>query len=165
MEGAMLAAAALEFHGHQPLVLDLRATDEDFDHVIAPFRQFGHWGSISKTNHAVLRFREPVYKTIRELVLSFFHEYFDDTGRKTLREYSEPFDLRYFDKLPLALSLLKRERVQNWRTSAENLFAIPDYLDEIKHFKILNPRQVRNLRKADLIEIKAGKLIGHKPSF
>lgn len=149
MEGAMLAAAVLEFHGHRPLVLDLRAVARDFDHVVAPFRQYGCWGAISKTNHAVLRYREPVYRTVRELALSYFHEYFTDNGKKTLRDYSRPLDLSRFNSL-------------NWRTSEENLFDIPEYLDSIKHFKILSKKQIQNLRKADSIEIEAGKLLEWK---
>lgn len=150
MEGAILAAAILEFHGrNSPLVLDLRATPGDFDHVVAPFKQFGRWGAISKTNHAVLRYREPVYKTIRELALSYFHEYFTDDGKKTLRDYSRLLDLTIFDDL-------------QWRTSAENLFEVPKRLDEIRHYKILNRQQIENLRKADAIEIKAGQLVERK---
>ena len=176
MEGAMLAAAALEFHGARPQVLDLRSAAHDFDHVVAVFKRYGHFGAISKTNHAVLRYREPVYKTIRELALSYFHEYFDDKGGKTLRDYSEAFDLRYFDVHPPLTPPIKggefksslplvgsppaggREGV-NWRTSAENLFEIPEKLDNSKHYKILSRKQLANLRKADKIEIKAGKLV------
>jgi hypothetical protein len=178
MEGALLAAAVLEFHGQEPLVLDLRSEDRDFDHVVAVFKQFGHFGAISKTNHAVLRFREPIYKTIRELVMSYFHEYFDDSGRKTLREYSKPFDLGYFDHNPSLdpsghpknrKAILgetptspQKERDINWRTSEKNLFAIPDHLDKVKHYKIMNSAQVKNLRKADKLEIQAGKLVAYK---
>lgn len=149
MEGAMLAAAVLEFHGHRPWVLDLRSAEHDFDHVVAVFKQFGRLGAISKTNHAVLRYREPIYKTLRELALSYFHEYFDDQGRKTLREYSKLLDLRFFNYL-------------DWRTSGKDLFFIPDYLDKIKHFRILTKRQTKNLRRADKIEIEAGKLVDWK---
>ena len=150
MEGAMLAAAILEFHGHKPLVMDLRSVKpHDDDHVVALFRKFGCWGAISKTNHAVLRYREPVYKTIRELALSYFHEYFDNKGRKTLREYSEPFDLSSFNKI-------------SWRTSSANLFVIPDHLDKIKHYQILSAAQIKNLRLADKIEIQAGKIVEYK---
>ncbi len=147
MEGAMLAAAILEFHGHKPLVLDLRSIKKpyDDDHVVAVFKQFGCWGAISKSNHAVLRYREPVYKTIRELVLSYFHEYFTHDGKKTLREYSRPLNLNRFNKL-------------NWRTTEKTLFQIPRYLDRIKHHPILSPVQIKNLRKADKLEIAAGKL-------
>jgi hypothetical protein len=147
MEGAMLAAAILEFHNYEPLVLDLRSTKpQDDDHVVAVFKQFGCYGAISKTNHGVLRYREPIYKSIRELAISYFHEYFLNSGQKTLREYSELFDLRFFDSL-------------NWRTSDKPLFKIPQHLDKIKHYKILSSAQVKNLRKADKIEIKMGKLI------
>src|SRR5690606_22648808 len=86
VEGAVLAAAILRFHGQKPLILDLETSNDDFDHVIALFNKNGYWGAISKTNHAVLRYREPVYKTIRELVMSYFHEYFlNKNGKKTLR--------------------------------------------------------------------------------
>ena len=121
----------------------------DYDHVVAVFKQDGFFGAISKTNHAVLRYREPVYKTIRELVMSYFHEYFLNTGKKTLREYSELLDLNKFNKL-------------NWRTSDKNLFEIPEYLDTIKHHKILSPKQIKNLRKADKIEIEMGKMVEYK---
>ena len=93
IEGALLAVAALWVNGARPLLLDVRATPDDLDHVVALFRSHGYWGAISKTNHAVLRFREPVYRTVRELAMSYFHEYFLDDGRKTMRDYSDPFDV------------------------------------------------------------------------
>ncbi len=168
MEGAMLASAVLEFHGAKPLVMDLRSTLKDFDHVVAVFKQFGCFGAISKTNHAVLRYREPIYGTLRELALSYFHEYFLDTGEKTLREYSELLDLRGFDNnlsappvaghLPKLGENYKGEAI-NWRTTERDLFFIPEHLDKIKHYKILSSAQIKNLRKADKIEIKAGQLI------
>ncbi len=151
MEGAMLAAAILEFHGQPPLVLDLRSVKpKDDDHVVAVFRKFGRWGAISKTNHAVLRYREPVYKSVRELALSYFHEYFLDDGKKTLREYSLPLNLKQFNYLI-------------WRTAKGSLFEIPERLDDIRHYKILSAAQARNLRQADAIEIQAGKLVEHQP--
>lgn len=149
MEGAMFASAVLEFHGHKPMVLDLRSIKRpyDYDHVLSVFKQFGSFGAISKTNHAVLRYREPIYKTVRELALSFFHEYFlNSNGKKTLREYSIPFDLSYFNKL-------------NWRTTDENLFEISFYLDVVKHHRILSKEQEKNLRKADKIEVDAGSIV------
>lgn len=151
MEGAMLAAAAFEYHGAEPLVLDLRSTiwPHDDDHVVAVFKRFGCFGAVSKTNHAVLRYREPVYKTLRELVLSYFHEYFLESGKKTLREFSPPVNLSRFDKL-------------NWQVSEKNLFEIPKYLNDVRHFSILSEKQIKELRKADAIEIKAGKLVEWK---
>jgi hypothetical protein len=152
MEGAIFAVAVLEFYGNKPLILDLRSTEKpyDFDHVVTVFKKFGCFGAISKTNHAVLRYREPVYKTIRELVLSYFHEYFlNSNGKKTLREYSKLLDLNYFNKI-------------NWRTSEKDLFEIPEHLDKIKHFSILSNDQIKNLRRADSIEIEAGKIVEYK---
>ena len=145
----MLAAAALRINGKKPLVLDLTSTPKDFDHVVCVFNQDGGWGAISKTNHAVLRYREPVYKTIRELVMSFFHEYFDDDGKKTLRSYSFPVDLSKFDYL-------------NWMASEEDVWQIPDYLAKVKHFPIMNRSQIAKLRKADSSEIEAGKITDWK---
>jgi hypothetical protein len=84
IEGAIFAAAVLEFHGQKPLVVDLRSIKKpyDYDHVVAVFQKGGFWGAISKTNHSVLRYREPIYRDIRELVMSYFHEYFLDSGVK-----------------------------------------------------------------------------------
>ena len=93
MEGALVAALALWMHGEPPLIMDLKTTDDDVDHLVALVRVDGFWGGITKTNHAVLRYREPVYQSVRELAMSYFHEYFLDDGRKTLRQYSTPFDL------------------------------------------------------------------------
>lgn len=154
IEGAIFAAAVLEFHGGKPIVMDLRSAKKpyDDDHVVTIFKQFRCFGAISKTNHAVLRYREPVYKTLRELALSYFHEYFlSKNGQKTLREYSEPFDLNYFNKL-------------NWRTTEKSLLEISFHLDKVKHNKILSPKQIKNLRKADKIEIEAGKIVEFKKS-
>lgn len=149
MEGALLAAVALWFHGQKPLLLDLKTTPNDDEHVVALFKQHGHWGALSKTNHAVLRYREPVYKTVRELVMSYFHEYFKDSGQKTLRSFSRPFDLsRYKDK--------------TWLTSTENCWDLVDALDTSPHYKILTRAQIKTLRKADPIEIKAGKIVGQR---
>ncbi len=145
VEGAVFAAVALRLQGAKPLVLDLESTKKDYDHVVAVFKTNGCWGAISKTNHAVLRYREPVYKTIRELVMSYFHEYFTDDGKKTLRKYALA-DLSRFDRM-------------NWMNSDEEVWFIPEYLANVKHKEILNLKQIRGLRKADEIEIGAGKLV------
>ena len=153
MEGAMFAAAVLRFHGHKPLVMDLKTacSADDTDHVVAVFQKNGFWGALSKTNHAVLRYREPIYRGVRELALSYFHEYFLDTGQKTLRSYSRPLDLSRFDH-------------KNWMTTEEELFYIPDYLDDTPHTPILTNAMARSLRPADPIEIEAGKLVEWKRS-
>ncbi len=150
MEGAMFAAVALRFHEHKPLVVDLTSVKDDDDHVITVFKHKGYWGAISKTNHAVLRYREPVYKTIRELVMSYFHEYFTNhNGKKTLRSYSMPVDLSRFDQ-------------KGWMTAEKDVEYIPDYLVEVSHKQILSRSQIAFLREADHIEIKAGKIVEWK---
>jgi len=149
MEGAILAALALRVHGYPPLIVDLMSNQRDFDHAVAVFKKNGKWGAISKTNHAVLRYREPLYNSIRELVMSYFHEYFDDNGRKNLRSFSMPVNLSRFDKL-------------GWMTTEEEVWYIPDYLTKVKHFSILTKKQIHGLRKADDLEIKAGKLVEWK---
>ena len=150
IEGALFAAMALRINGHRPLVVDMTAARFDSDHVITVFREEGFWGSISKTNHGVLRYREPVYKSIRELVMSYFHEYFDnDTGRKSLRSYSLPVDLSLFDD-------------RGWMTSTENVWYIPRYLDKVPHFPIVNRKQIDNFRKPDPIEVKIGRMVQWK---
>ena len=150
MEGAMFAAVALRFQGHKPLVVDLTSVKDDDDHVITVFKHKGHWGAISKTNHAVLRYREPIYRSIRELVMSFFHEYFTNgDGKKTLRSYSMPVDLSRFDKI-------------GWMTAEEDVWYVPEYLFEVQHKPILSRSQIAFLRKADAIEIKAGSLVEWK---
>ena len=149
MEGAVFAAACLRVNGGKPLIVDLLATKKDDDHVICVFKKNGLWGAIGKTNHAVLRYREPIYRNIRELVMSFFHEYFDNKGRKNLRSFSAPFDLSRLDHL-------------NWMASEEGIWFVHDYLDKAKHFPILNRRQIAGLRRADDVEIIAGKIIEWK---
>lgn len=150
LEGALLAAAVLWWHGQKPLLMDLKTVESDYDHVVALFQRQGRWGAISKTNHAVLRYREPVYANPRELAMSYFHEYFLDSGFKTLRSYSVPFDL----------SKLSTRKVKpcGWITAEEDLWEISDWLDESPHKQILDRKMVAALRRADPIETKAGKL-------
>lgn len=148
MEGAVLAAACLWYDGQRPLLLDLK-TSKDDDHVVALFKKNGHWGAISKTNHGVLRYRDPIFKTVRELALSYFNEYFLDSGAKTMRSYSAPFSLLQYD--------------DDWLVSEQDVWRIPEELDEARHFKVLPAGfPASKLRKADKVEIEAGKIIQWK---
>lgn len=152
IEGALLAAAALWVNGARPLLLDLRSTPDDLDHVVTLFRMHGYWGAISKTNHAVLRFREPVYRTVRELAMSYFHEYFLDDGRKTMRDYSDPFDVgRRFGRA--------------WLTDEGDLWHIAETLDDSRHRQILSVPQIHTLRRADPVEVAAGKLVTRRKTL
>ncbi len=144
-EGALLAAAALWLRGEPPLLFDLRVQGDD-DHVVALYKRHGYWGAISKTNHASLRFRDPIYKTMRELALSYFHEYFSDlTGKKVLREYSaKPLNLTKFGT--------------GWLTAETDLVDIVDAIDAAPHTQIVPQRNLRLLRQADTMERRAGRL-------
>lgn len=146
MEGAMLAAACLRLAGHPPLVMDLKSRKGDDDHIVALFKRDGCFGAISKTNHAALRYRDAVYKTPRELALSFFHEYFLKDGTKTLRSYTLPFSLAVFDPL-------------QWETTEKDLWVIPRTIDRARHIDLLSVTQVSHLRKADAMERKAGTFV------
>ncbi len=139
-EGALLAAAILAYHGQKPFILDLKTAPVDQDHVVALFKQNGYWGAISKTNHAVLRYRDPVYASVRELTLSYFHEYFMEDGRKTLRTYSAPFDM---SSRPLT----------SWLTREEELFDLVQELDVSPHFPLVPKKNIKLLRKATKFEI------------
>jgi len=149
IEGAMLAACALWVHGEPPLLLDLRA-ERDYDHVVALFRRGRCWGAISKTNPSVLRWRDPVYRSLRELAMSYLHEYANKRNQKTLRSYAGPFDLRRFDP-------------KVWVTSDRNCWDIGATLDDMRHRPLLNRRQARGLRLRDAVERKAGALVEHRP--
>lgn len=144
MEGALLAATALAYHGQGPLLMDLESAADDYDHVVALFIENGRWGAISKTNYPVLRWRDPVYESVRELAMSYFHEYFLDSGRKTLRRYSAPFDLSAYDP--------------QWVVAKDNVDWLADVLTDSPHFPIAPAKNMRALRKASKLEIEATKL-------
>jgi hypothetical protein len=151
IEAALLAAAALWLKGEKPLVLDLRASREDFDHVIAVYQHNGYYGAISKTNHLGLRFRDPVYKNIRELAMSYFHEYLhDDNSHKTLRCYSSPINLQRFGS--------------GWITAEEDLFDLALAIDSVRHFPVAPPNNLRRLRPADKMTCRANRLVEWKKS-
>jgi len=144
IEGAMLAAAALWVHGEPPLLLDMRA-ERDYDHVVALFRRNGRWGAISKTNGIFLRWRDPVYRTLRELALSYFHEYCNRRDHKTLREYSVPYDLRRADPAV-------------WSSGEKHAWEVAETLDELRHFRLVSRRQLKEVTRRDPFERKAGAL-------
>jgi hypothetical protein len=146
MEGALFGAAALRVHGFPPLLLDLEAVRDD-DHVLAIFRQRGHWGAIAKSNYSGLRFREPVYRTLRELAMSYFEHYFNLGGEKTLRTYSRPVNLRRFDRL-------------GWMTAERDVWEIPQYLTTIPHTALLKADLTRRLSRVDARLQAAGRLGG-----
>ena len=147
-EGALFAAAALQFNGFKPLIVDLKAFNDD-DHVITVFKEDGHWGAVAKSNFTSLRYREPVYLTLRELVMSYFDFYFNTDGDKSLRSYSLPLDLSTYNK-------------RMWTTTDEDLEYIGDKLEKMRHFPVVNDKMIKNLKKASGIMLQAG-MLGSKP--
>jgi hypothetical protein len=135
MEGALFGAAALRMMGKPPLLLDFEAVRDD-DHVLAIFQMRGHWGAVAKSNYSGLRYREPVYRTLRELAMSYFEHYYNLRREKTLRNYSRPVNLKRFDSM-------------HWMTAEEDVWAIPEYLLEISHTPLLTPQVVSRLGRVD----------------
>src|SRR3989344_5535592 len=133
-EGALVAACALWMQGQRPLLLDFK-THQDEDHLVAPFKQGGLWGAVSKTNHMVLRYRDPVYRTLRELALSYFHEYFNKRGKKSLRSFASFSLLRY--------------QPEKWISGEKELFDIVEDIENTRHHPLLPKSALKHLRNAD----------------
>ena len=148
LEGAIFAAACLEVQGRSPLVLDLQAINDD-DHVIAVFKQDGCWGGIAKSNFTTLRYREPVYRTLRELAMSYFDLYFNTQGDKSLRAYSLPHNLNRFNPV-------------KWRTTMNDLEDIGYYLDKVKHFPLISKTQAERLERASPLLLESS-MMGSDP--
>jgi len=149
LEAAIFAAASLRVLGYPPLLLDLEA-ERDTDHVLAIFKVKvgngrGCWGALAKSNYSGCRYREPIYRTLRELALSYFEDYFNLRGERTLRRYSHPVNLARFDKL-------------DWMTSPKNLWFIPECLLGIPHTPLLTRAQARRLKRLDELSFRAGRL-------
>jgi hypothetical protein len=149
LEGAIFAAAALRVLGFAPLLLDLEAV-QDTDHVIAVYKVGGHWGAIAKSNFSGLRYREPVHRTLRELVMSYFEGYINLRGDRTLRAYSGPVSLARFDRLK-----------PGWMTAEDDLWMIPQHLVQIPHRPLLTPAMIRSLSRVDRRSLQAG-LVGYR---
>jgi len=132
LEGALLAAACLKLAGKRPLIMDLRAYRDD-DHVIAVFREDGLWGAVSKSSFITLEYREPAYRSIRELAMSYFDFYIDERARISLREYSRPMDLRRFG--------------DGWISSDKDLEYIGARLDDTAHYRLV--KRGARLKKKD----------------
>jgi hypothetical protein len=147
-EGALFAAAVLDYLGYKPLIVDMKAFNDD-DHVIAVFREDGYWGAVAKSNFTSLRFREPVYRSLRELIMSYFDFFFNINGEKSLRSYSLPFDLTSYNK-------------RNWATTDEDLEYIGDKVESLYHFPVVSENMIKKLSIASDSMLRAG-LLGSKP--
>lgn len=151
-EGALFAYLCLKYHGLEAYILDLKVKDRfrksgvESDHAICIFKQGGRWGAISKTNHSVLRWRDPIYISVREVAVTYFHEYFLDSGEKTLRSYSKPFDV--FKKFGY-----------RWIIDEDDLDHIAEALDRSPHFLFVPKSSEKFLRKAGKTEIKGASIV------
>jgi hypothetical protein len=148
-DGAMFAAAALRRIGYPPLVLDMLSNGRDDEHLLALFKDDGCWGAVAKSNFVGLRFREPVYRTIRELVMSYFEQYYNLEREKTLRGYTGPLNLKSFDRL-------------YWMTADETMELISKRTEEIRRIIMINAKMEKRLSPVDDRSFQAG-LIGSDP--
>jgi len=148
-DGAVFAAAMLRRLGHKPLIVDLLPNARDDDHMLALFRVEGRLGAVAKSNFSGLRYREPIFRTLRELVLSYFEDYFNSAGEKTLRAYTVPLNLARFD-------------AQDWLVRDETMDAIAESLDHIRKVTLINQRMEKRLLPVDPLALKAG-LLGINP--
>jgi len=147
LEGGIFAAAALRVLGFPPLIFDLEA-QQDTDHVVAIFKVRGRWGAVAKSNFTGCRYREPVYRSLRELAMSYFNVYFNLRFERTLRRYSRPVNLARFDHL-------------NWMTTEQPIWFIAEYLCEIPHRALLTPAMEKSLTRVDRRTIE-GEMVGHR---
>jgi hypothetical protein len=145
-DGALFGAAALRRLGNPPLILNMISNDEDDDHLLALYKRDGYWGAIAKSNFAGLRFREPVYRTLRELVMSYFEQFYNVERKKTLRSYSVPLNLKAFDKF-------------SWMTSDPPIEKIGKRLDKIRKVRLLSRGMIASLSLVDGRSYRAG-LVG-----
>ncbi len=141
-EGAIFAAAALRFHGRPPLVVDLESVRDD-DHVLAVYRDGGLWGAVAISKFAGLRFRTPVYRTIRELALSYFEDYYNWDGERSLRRYSRPISLARFDRI-------------DWMTTEVDLWPILEHLTTVAHSPLIPAAAARRLPRLDKRSYESG---------
>jgi len=144
-DGALFAAAALRRLGYPPLVLNMLPNDRDDDHMLTLYRRDRYWGAVAKSNFVGLRFREPIYRTLRELVMSYFEQFYNVDREKTLRSYTVPLNLKAFDRF-------------NWMMSDEPLERIGQRLDEIRKIRVLTPRMIAGLSPIDERSYRAGLL-------
>jgi hypothetical protein len=147
LEGGIFGAAALRILGFPPLIFDLEA-EQDTDHVVAIFKERGHWGAVAKSNFTGCRYREPVYRSLRELAMSYFNIYFNLRGERTLRRYSRPVNLARFDHL-------------SWMTTEKPIWFIAEYLCEIPHISLLTPGMEKKLTRVDRRTMR-GEMVGHR---
>ena len=142
-DGAVFAAAALAWNDHPPLIVNLFPNSRDDEHLVAIFRRHGCWGAVGQSNFVGLRYREPIHRTVRELMISYFEQYYNVAGEKTLRSYTKQLDLQRFDR-------------SRWMTDAKAMDIIADHLESMPKVRLLTPAMARTLAKVDPLSYAAG---------
>jgi hypothetical protein len=143
-DGALFAAFALARLGHPPRIVDMFA-DNDDDHLLALFKVRGAWGAVAKSNYVGLRFRDPVYRSLRELVMSYFEPFYNTLGEKSLRSYTRPISLRQFDRL-------------GWVTEQAALGVVAEHTEKVTRIPVLTNAMARDLSPVDRRSYQAGRL-------
>ena len=149
-DGALFAAMAIRRSGRPALILELIPNGRDDDHILALFKQYGHWGSVAQSNFSGLRYREPIYRNLRELVMSYFEDFFNAVGEKTLVGYRGPINLKVFDQL-------------DWMGSDAGMEQLSNDMNRYKVHAIINPEMTANLSAVDERSLRAG-MIGTNPA-
>ena len=140
MEAAFIAAAILEHKGYEPLVMSLESVD-NLDHVIFVYKKNNKWGSVARSRDDGLHGRKPVFRTLRELALSYYEPYIDKTG--CITGYR-------------AVNL--DESKSDWRFSAKNVWKAEQFLIDIQHTSIrYNKKRHKKIQKAYLQGARAKK--------
>jgi hypothetical protein len=142
-DGAVFAAAALSRIGHPPLILELLPNARDDDHMLAVYRQDGCWGALAQSNFTGLRSREPVYRSLRELVMSYFEQFYNTDREKTLRGYTLPINLKMLD-------------TRQWMTRDAAMREIAGCLDRAVHKRVLTRKMVLRLSPVDERSFRSG---------
>jgi hypothetical protein len=148
-DGALFAAMAIRRAGRPPLILELIPNTRDDDHILALFKQYGHWGAVAQSNFTGLRYREPVYRSLRELVMSYFEDFFNAAGERTLVGYRGPINLKVFDPL-------------DWMSNDAGLEMLSDGMDRYRVRPVISSEMAAGLSLADERSLRAG-LLGSNP--
>jgi hypothetical protein len=144
LDGGIFAALALWRIGFRPLIIDLvPEPGKDDDHVLAIFQVDGLWGALAKSNYAILRYREPVYRSLRELAMTYFEFFFSLQREKTLRGYTRPLDLSRFTD-------------PSWMWDEEGIKRISKRLYGLKPIPLISEKSATHLSLSDERSYKAG---------
>jgi hypothetical protein len=149
LDGGLFAAMALRRLGFPPVVVDIFPDPGmDDDHVLAIFKRNGRYGAVAKSNFVGLRYREPVYHTLRMLIMSYFEQFYNVNGVKTLRTYAAPLNLNRFDRL-------------RWEWQDSGADEIEKALLARSRTALITPEMADGLSPVDELTYKAGLMVAN----